>query len=405
MPSEVSSLASSEKSSIAVLPFTNMSGEPEQEYFSDGITEDVITELSRFSELRVIARNSSFFYKGKTPKIQEVGRGLGARYVIEGSVRKAGNRVRVTAKLIEAETGSQLWGERFDRILEDIFDLQDELVRAIVGKIPEQIERIAVRWARKKVPANMTAFDYLLRGRWALHHTGDGLALAIQYLEESLKADPDYASAHALMSYAYSYGIYVLGHNPDDVRARSQWHAARAVELDATNAEVNAAAAICYILCGDHERADAHSERAVFANPNDNLALYSRGLVLAYVGRAQEALEFFETMQSIDPLAPDDVRADGLSDCLFMLGRYEDMLTIYRRWQGELPAFLLLVQAAAQSRLGDYRDARESVEEYRSRGGPKPDAETFVAAHVRMMKREQDRANWLEGYRGAGLSV
>lgn len=394
-----------DKPTIAILPFNNMSGDAEQEYFSDGLTEDIITELSRFGDLGVIARNSSFHFKAQSPNIQDVGRQLGARYIVEGSVRKAGNRVRITAQLVAARDGSHLWAERYDRVLEDIFDVQDEVVSAIAGAIPEQIERTVVRQTRSKAPESMTAFDHLLRGRWALHHTSDGLQVAIEQLELALEADPNYASAHALMSYAYTYGMYVLGHNPDQVIVYARRHAERALALDSEDAEINAAAAICYILSGEHERADAHSERAVTANPNDQFALYSRGLTLAYTGRAQEGLAFFQKTQVADPFAPDDVRADGFCDCLFMLGRYEDMLNIYRRWQGELPAFLLLVQSAAQSQLRDIEGARASVQEFGRRPDPKPDPKVFVACHTRMMQREEDRATWLEAYREAGLPV
>jgi adenylate cyclase len=155
-----------DKPSIAVLPFDNMSGDPEQEYFSDGITEDIITELARFHSLFVIARNSSFSYKGQSPKIQDVGRDLGVQYVVEGSVRKAANRVRITAQLIDAATGNHIWAERYDRELEDIFDLQDEVVREIAIAVPGQLDVAAHDQARRRSDHDLTAYEYVLRGAW-----------------------------------------------------------------------------------------------------------------------------------------------------------------------------------------------------------------------------------------------
>ena len=393
-----------DKPSIAVLPFTNMSGDTEQEYFADGITEDIITELSRFRNLKVIARNSSFTFKGQAVNVIEVGRRLNVRYIVEGSVRKSGDRVRVTVQLVETESGSHLWADRYDRILEDIFDLQDEIVGTIAGTIPEQIERIAVDRVRARPPANPTAFDHLLRGRWALHHTTDGLQLAIECLERALEADPNYASAHALMSYAYSYGIYSLDLDPDAAIERSQRHASHAIALDASDAEVNSAAAMCYCLAGKHELADAHSQRAIAANPNDSMALYGRAVVLTWLGRPTEAMELFRSMEAIDPYAPDDVRSEGLGDCLFFLGDYEGQLAIYRRWQ-QMHAAQLLLQAAAEAQLGRLDDARATLEEFKRRDERKPDPVTFVQFSARMIKRDEDRERWVNAFRKAGLDV
>jgi len=392
-----------DKPSIAVLPFDNMSNDPEQEYFSDGITEDIITELSRFNELRVIARNSAFQFKGQPINFSEIGQRLGARYIVEGSVRKYGNRIRVTAQLIEAETGSNLWAERYDRTLENIFEVQDELVQSIAGMIPEQIEQRAVRRVRSKPTANMTAFDCLLRGRWALHHTSDGVKLAIDFLEQALVADPDYAQAHALLAYAYPYSVFVLGSDPDATTVRAHQHAEKATRLDPTDPEVNAAVAIGFLLSGEHDRADAYSARATSLNPNDHICLYSRALTLAYLGQQSEAMDVFARMAMISPYAQDDVRADGYCDCLYMLGRYEEILDIYRRWQGQLPDFLVQLRAVVEVQLGNQEAAKRSIAEYEASERGKLDPMTFVRAHMRMVKRPEDRERWLEGYRKVGL--
>ena len=189
LPAETAST----KHSIAVLPFDNMSNDQEQQYFSDGITEDIITELSRFTSLFVIARNSSFQYRDKATDVRRIGRELGAQYVVEGSIRKTSNRVRVTAQLIEAATGNHLWAERYDRDLDDIFIVQDELVRAISAAIPGRLDRFAVENLRRKAPNNLTAYDCELRGRWAFLHLTEGLSIALDWYDKAVKADPNYA--------------------------------------------------------------------------------------------------------------------------------------------------------------------------------------------------------------------
>jgi adenylate cyclase len=189
---------------LAVLPFANMSGDPEQEYFADGMVEDIITALSRFKELLVIARNSSFAYKGRAVDIQQVARDLGVRYVLEGSVRKAGDRVRITAQLIDAGTRTHLWADRFDGGLEDVFDLQDRITESVVGALQPTLRRAEIERARRKPPASLDAYDYLLRAVPAvIANTPAEAGAAIKLLDEALRLDPEYAYAHALIATAY----------------------------------------------------------------------------------------------------------------------------------------------------------------------------------------------------------
>ncbi|MDX1575979.1 MAG: adenylate/guanylate cyclase domain-containing protein, partial [Kiloniellales bacterium] len=190
-------LAMPDKPSIAVLPFLNLSGDPEQEYFSDGITEDIITELSRFRGLFVIARNSSFRYKGQSPRVQDIGRALGIHYVVEGSVRKFGARVRVTAQLIEAESGNHLWAERYDRDLNDIFAVQDEVTQAIVAALPGRLDAAAFEKGRRRGTESLSAYDYLLRGEWFLQRGGPADSEALAMFEKATEADPNSARAYA----------------------------------------------------------------------------------------------------------------------------------------------------------------------------------------------------------------
>ena len=393
-----------EKPSIAVLPFTNMSGDTEQEYFSDGITEDIITELSRFRSLFVVARNSSFSYKGKSEKVQEIGRDLGVAYVVEGSVRKAGTRVRVTAQLIEASTGNHLWAERYDRELADIFAVQDELVRAISGAIPGQLDRSGVEHIRRKTPSSLTAYDCDLRGRWALAHWNEGLSAALEWYEKAIEADPKYAAAHAGIAMAYGYGLFVLGMPPENALAHAREHAQQAVVLDDRNPTVNAYAALAYMLCGDHKLAQSHAERAVFLNPNDPMTLSARAQVLTYTGDPAQALEWFAKSERLEPYAPDDPRLDCLCDCYYMLREYEKVIEIHAAYRN-VPAFLFIVLAAAYAQAGNPEKAKAAIKEFERARPPEYDATTMITYQMRMCSRQEDRDHWLAGYRKAGLPV
>jgi adenylate cyclase len=403
-PLGAAKVAAPDLPSVAVLPFNNMSGDPEQEYFSDGMTEDLITELSRFRNLFVIARNSCFTFKGKAIDVKEAGRKLGARYIVEGSVRKAGNRVRVTAQLIETATGNHLWAERYDRDLEDIFAVQDEVVSAICGAIPGQIDRAAVEHSRRNSPGNLTAYDCELRGRWALGHWNEGVSVALDWFEKAVKADPGYALAHAGIAMACSYGVYVLGLAPEAALARARDHAQRATALDDRNPTVNAYAALAYYLGADHQLSRAHAERAVSLNPNDPFTLFILANVLTYAGELQQALDYFARSERLEPYAPDDQRLDCLCDCHYMLRNYAKVVEIHGIYQN-VPAFLYLILAAAYAQMGEMQKAKIAVANYERLRPAGHDFKTMIKYQMRMCWRQEDRDHWLEGYRKAGIEV
>jgi adenylate cyclase len=403
-PAAAAATAERTKPSIAVLPFTNMSGDAEQEYFSDGITEDIITELSRFKGMLVAARNSTFSYKGKSPRITDVGRELDVNYVLEGSVRKSGSRARITAQLIETASGTHLWAERFDRELADVFAVQDEVVHAIVGVIPGQVDRASLEGIKRKTPANYTAYDLELRGRWALYHTSEGLVVAREWLERAIAADPGYALAHASLANVYAYGLYVLGMPPDTALARGKDHALRATILDPDNPLVNAYAGFTYMLCGEWRAAMTHAERATLLNPNDSTAHNSLAQALTYAGQPERALESFARSERIAPYLPDDVRFDCLCDCYYMLRQYDKVIEIHQRHQN-VPALLYLVLAATYAQLGRNEDVKDAILNYQRHRPADHDAKTIIKYQVQMCARPEDREHWLEGYRKAGFNV
>ncbi|MDP6872574.1 MAG: adenylate/guanylate cyclase domain-containing protein [Alphaproteobacteria bacterium] len=281
-----------DKPSIAVLPFDNMSGDPEQEFFSDGMTEDIITALSRLRWLFVIARNSTFAYKGKAIDIKTVGRELGVRYVLEGSVRKAGSRIRVTAQLIEAETGDHIWAERYDRELADIFDLQDELTEAISAQADAELGGSERALAHKKPTTDLDAWELYQRGMWHFYkYSKDDFTEARRLLQLASERAPDFANAYA--------GLTVIGttelaydHGQDKTRTLEQGlrDAEKAVALDDRDGNNQFALGIVRILLGDGERAIPTLEKSVDLNPSSAASHYGLGMALYWFGRAEEAL-------------------------------------------------------------------------------------------------------------------
>jgi adenylate cyclase len=286
-------LALPEKPSIAVLPFQNMSGDSEQEYFVDGIVEDIITGLSRIKWLFVIARNSSFIYKGKAVDVRQVGRELGVRYVLEGGVRKAGARLRITAQLLEAETGAHLWADRYDGALEDVFDLQDKITQSIVGIIEPNLRRAEIERAQRKRPDSLDAYDLYLR---ALPHLGSAMpedaAIGMRHLEDALKLDLNYAAAHAYMAWALEMRFMRGGFNEADAAAGLR-HARAALAHGGDDATALAIASLSILHLGhDFEAAAGAIARAVALNGNCATAYYFGAHIHALSGDAATAEEF-----------------------------------------------------------------------------------------------------------------
>jgi adenylate cyclase len=317
-------LALPDKPSIAVLPFQNMSGDPEQEFFSDGMTEDIITDLSKVSALFVIARNSSFSYKGRSVKVQEIGRDLGVRFVLEGSVRKAGNRVRITAQLIDAGNGGHLWAERFDRDLTDIFATQDEVVEKIVGTLAVTLTRGEEQRLRRRDTDNVDAYECWLRARSLLGRgTRDSIAQAKAMHRRAIEIDQNFAAPHAGLALA-AISDYASGWSPDPAQSLDEaerW-ARRAVELNDQAPVSHMALAAALLWRRDHEGALAESSRMMALDPNFAQGYAASGLGLTYAGRAAEALEPIAMAMRLDPHYP-DMLLHFLAQANFSLGKYE----------------------------------------------------------------------------------
>ena len=295
--------AQPEKRSIVVLPFENMSGDPEQGYFSDGITEDIITELSKFRSLFVIARSSSFSFKGQSPEVKEVSRRLGVRYVVEGSVRRAGNRVRITAQLIDAVADAHLWAERYDRVLEDIFTVQDEVTEAIVAAIAPEIGKAEQQLATSKKLENLNVWEVYQRGMWHLYQrTKDDLAEARRLFEAALSLDPGLSHACSALVDAYFYEVVLgLADSVAENRDKALQAARRAVELDPDDAAAHCAMGKARIVRREHALAVPDLQLAIDLNPSSAWAHYGLGAAAVFSGHAEEAIRHLERAIRLSP--------------------------------------------------------------------------------------------------------
>jgi len=350
-----------DKPTIAVLPFDNMSGDPAQDVLSDGMTEDIITALSRFSDLFVIARNSVFTYKGRAAKIQDVGQDLGVHYILEGSIRKAGERVRVTAQLIAAETGAHLWAEKYDRNYVDIFDLQDDLTQAIVGILPGRLRKAETERHRRKPPSDMAAFDYLLAGK--IHHhrvTKDDNAAALQFLDKAIELDPRFSEAHAWKACTLGQAIeHGFSDDPGATEEQAISAVGAALSIDENNVECHRL--LCEVSMERHqlEQAQVHGDRALALNPNDPRIVAQRGEILTWLGRPDEGVAWIEKALRLDPLDI-DARAHLLGRALYGCRRYGEAVDAYK--QKTSPHYGHFAElAACYARIGKQAEATDQT--------------------------------------------
>ena len=295
------------KPSIAVLPFENMSGDPEQEFFADGLTEDILTALSRFRGLFVISRNSAFVYKGKATNVHDVAKDLGVQYVVEGSVRKAGNRVRVTVQLIDAEADRHIWAERYDRDLEDIFAVQDEVTTAIVATLPGRIDAATQERAERKRPENMAAYEYVMAGK-TLHHRSRKAdnEEAQRLLDRAIELDPKYAHAHSWKACTLAQTwVYGWCEDRDATWNIISEELQTALALDDDDSDVHRVLAAVNLSRGDFDKATYHQGRAFSLNPNDDLIVVQQGEILTWLGQPEEGIEWIHNAMRLNPFHPE----------------------------------------------------------------------------------------------------
>ena len=406
-----------DRPAVAVLPFTNM-GDPDQVYFSDGITEDIITELARFRELLVIARNSSFSFRDKDVDVREVGRALNADYVVEGSVRRAGDRVRITAQLINAATGAHLWAERYDRSFEDVFAIQDEIARGVVATVARRIEEETEAVARRRPPQDMRAYDFFLQGhRLSDVFTDDGQARARAFFEQARDLDPTFARAYTGLAFNYLNQAAVEGvglpreQDPNRIEARRL--AEQALTVDPTEPRVQSTAGYVFLTWREFDRAERHLDLAQSMNPNDATIQIFWAWAQACLGNPAKGLAAAELARRLNPRYP-HWYSFYQARMLFFLRRYEEVVAqLQYRMTGEptLHRRDMLLLSAAFGLLGRaepaQRCARWFLEGVREvwRGDPNAGPPEYVDWFVdtSYLRRPEDEALLREGLRLAGL--
>jgi adenylate cyclase len=361
------SLALPDKPSIAVLPFQNMSGDPEQEYFADGMVEDITTALSRFKSLFVIARNSSFAYKGKAVDIRQVGRELGVRYVLEGSVRKATEKVRITGQLIDATSGAHLWADRFEGDLSDIFALQDEVTVNVVSAIQPKLLQTEIELAMRRRPNNLSAYDLYLRA--APHYysmTREGTAAALQFLHRALEVDPRNSFAASLAAGCHIQNIgQSWAVDPKAEIAEGTRLLRLALSIDENDPDaLSVAGRVTAYMSGNFDAAKEMVDRAVALNPNSALAWEQRGWAYEYSGKAEEAIRSFERAIRLSPLDPLLFSTfTGISLALVSLGRFDEAVAAAKKALRKNQNFSSTYRclAAALAHLGREEEARDAA--------------------------------------------
>ncbi len=392
--------------SIAALPFVNLSGDIEQEYFTDGVVEDIITALSRIRWLFVIARNSSFTYKGRAVDVKQIGRELGVRYVLEGSVRKAAHKVRITGQLIDATTGAHLWAERFESALDDIFELQDQVTEAVVGAIAPQLERAEIERAKRKPTESLDAYDYYLRGMAHLQlGSRESIDAALGQFSHALMRDPNFASAYAMAAWCYFWRKVNgwMTNAPGEI-AEGVRLARRAADLGRDDAvALTRGGHALAILTGDLASGIALLDRALLLNRNLASAWFLAGFLRTWNGEPDAAIEHFAHAMRLSPLDPELYRMQaGLAAAHLFAGRFDAASSWAEKAFRELPSFLMVVSviAASHALAGRLDEAQRAMKHLRELD---PALRVSNLADWLPIRRPEDFAIFADGLRKAGL--
>jgi adenylate cyclase len=403
-PGSTPALALPDKPSIAVLPFQNMSGDPEQEYFADGMVEDIITTLSKFKSLFVIARNSSFAYKGRPIDIKQAGRELGVRYILEGSVRKAANRLRITGQLIDAISGAHLWAERYDRQLSDVFELQDEITRSVVSAIEPSLMQAEITRARAKPPDTLAAYDFYLRALPEFHSfTKDGFTRSRELLAEALQRDPAFSEAWAALADCTSR-MAIAGWLDWDQATEQGCHAARkAIESDPDNGIGLSIASLTLAMLGRKlEEAAEIADRALQLHPNSSSVCTNCGWVLIYTSQYDKAIALLEAGRRMSPIDPRNYLNMNATATAYLFSKdFENSLLwsdrVLTKWDSHPVA--LQNKAAALSLLGRVEQAKITMSRLLE---VKPNASVSLMRRLRLLNTEM-RERIINALSDAGL--
>jgi adenylate cyclase len=385
--------------SICVLPFANMSGDPDQEHFSNGITEDIITELSRWRLLSVRSRSASFRYSGVAVDMKQVARELNVRYIVEGSVRRVGERIRITAQLIDAETGSHIWGEKFDRDLAGVFSVQDQVVQTIVSTLVGRVQASDIERARRKPPTSLAAYECVLKANALPWDDPDAASEATRLLEAAITIDPDYGLAHAVLASLRWSSWYNDPSDSDDGLQEAYALAKRAIELDKNDST-------CFSMLGhvclrrrSYDQALQYARRAIELNPSNPWNRADIGSILIYVGQAEEALVSFKHAREIDPYFEEPWYWRSMGQAYMVLHRYGEALDTFDHVP--VPTFrALALMAGCHARLNDIARAKASVIECLAN---KPDFSIKHYVSKEPFKFAADAAHLAESLRMAGL--
>jgi adenylate cyclase len=395
-----------DRPSIAVLPFENMSGDAEQEYFADGVAEEIITSLSQLRWLFVIARNSSFAYKGRAVDVKQVGKELGVRYIVEGSLRKASNRVRIAAQLIDSSTGMHLWAQRFDGTLDDIFDLQDQVTSSIVGAVAPQLEQAEIERSKRKPTESLDAYDYYLRAMACVHKgTRDANEEALRLFFEAIERDAEFAAAYGMAAWCYAWRKWD-GFVSDSATetAEAERLARRAAELGNRDAIALCSGGYALVfVVQDLDDGVAFIDQGLALNPNLSMGWQSSGWTRVFLGEHDLAIEHFAQAMHLSPLDRLIYRAyGGTAYAHFLAGRYDEACTWAEKSFRERQAYLPSVRVAAASHAlaGRSKNAKDWLNHLRTHD---PNLRVSNLKQLLPLRRAEDAARFAEGLRSAGL--
>ncbi len=401
---DATSVSSSEKdhvgrASLVMLPFQNIGGDSSEDYFSDGISEDIITNLSKFHNLFVIARSSAFTYKGKKVPVQQVARELGVRYVTEGSIRKAVNKIRISVQLIDAELGQTLWGEHYDRQIDDVFAVQDEITEYIVGATAVQIETAELERMRQNPPSSLKAYSLVLQGQQRLcRYTRQDNLEARQMFEAARHADPSYARAVAGISRTLNIDWrYSWSDSPEEALDQALELAQESITLDNTDARGYSELGFVYLYRKEHDLAINAYKRALVLNPNDADVMSEMGDALVHAGESEEAIELLSKAMLLNPFYPDQYLWH-LSGAYYYLKRYDEAIETLLRMNN--PAEGRRSLAASYAMLGREKEAREQAAKVLT---AHPDFSIDNWRRILPNRYPEDTEHFIEGLKKAGL--